>query len=99
MLTEPFAGISKEDAQQDMIILLTRLLRKPIDSPRGFDRLANRSRITAAIESGTITTVTTVSNIANQTLIGGVQAAILPSSTNGVAIMSPFKDHLNGKCI
>ena len=84
MLTEPFAGISKEDAQQDMIMLLTRLL-SAIDSPRGFDRLANRSRITAAIESGTITTVTTVSNIANQTLIGGVQAAILPNAAAQMA--------------
>lgn len=41
-------------------------------SPRGYDKALRRLRVTAAIESGTVTTVTTVSNISQ---LGGQDAA------------------------
>ena len=65
-------------SQQDMISLLTRMLNY-LNSPLGYDKSLQRRRMTAIIESGTISSVSTVGN---QTNIGGIQAQILPNSAN-----------------
>ena len=69
------------EAQQDMILLLTRMLNY-LNAPMGYDKSLQRARQTAIIESGTVTTVGTVSN---QTAIGGIQAQILPNGSNMAA--------------
>lgn len=49
-------------------------------SPPGYDPSLQRQRITAILESGTVTTVTTVgtvNTVANQTLMDGVQGRLL----------------------
>ena len=61
--------------------LLLRLLNAT-NSPRGYDVALGRNRVTALVESGTITTVGTVSNVANQTLMGGQQAQLLTNGQN-----------------
>lgn len=53
--------------------LMIRLLNAT-NSPRGYDAATGRNRMTTLVESGTISTVT---NVANQTLIGGQQAQLL----------------------
>jgi hypothetical protein len=73
-----------EESTQDMILLLTRMLNY-LNAPMGYDKSLQRARQTAIIESGTVTTVGTVSNVANQTLIGGVQAQILVNGGNMAA--------------
>ena len=47
---------------------LMRQIRDLLLSPRGYDMAQNRMRETAIIESGTVTTVSTVSNITAGTL-------------------------------
>lgn len=61
--------------------ILLRLLNAT-NSPRGYDVGLGRNRVTALVESGTITTVGTVSNVANQTLMGGQQAQLLTNGQN-----------------
>jgi len=61
--------------------LLIRLLNAT-NSPRGYDVALGRNRMTTLVESGTITTVGTVSNVANQTLMGGQQAQLLTNGQN-----------------
>lgn len=69
--------------------LMARLLML-LQSPPGFDSLLKRQRSTAIIESGTITTVSTVSNIAAGTIttvtgltnIDGRNASMLINQTN-----------------
>lgn len=68
MLTQPFADIAKDTTQNGVYALLLRILNI-LKSPVAFDRAQNRKRVTAAIESGTVTTVTTVNNIANLSLV------------------------------
>lgn len=69
----------------------TSRLLQYLDSPRGYDKSLQRQRVTAAIESGTVTTVstvttvttvTTVSTLSNQTSIGGIQAQIQALGVN-----------------
>lgn len=64
--------------------LLIRLLNAT-NSPRGYDVALGRSRVTALIESGTITQVSlvpTVTTVGNQTNIGGTQAQLLSNGQN-----------------
>jgi hypothetical protein len=64
--------------------LLLRLLNAT-NSPRGYDVPLGRNRVTALIESGTVTTVNTVNNVltvGNQTNIGGTQAQLLSNGQN-----------------
>jgi len=68
--------------------MTTSLLLQYLDSPRGYDKSLQRQRVTAAIESGTVTTVSTVttvttvttvssvSSVANVAGIGGIQAQL-----------------------
>jgi hypothetical protein len=51
-------------------------------SPAGFDRSLNRTRGTVLIESGTVTTVSAVSALTDQTNIGGRPAQMLINQTN-----------------
>lgn len=81
MLHEPFAGISKEDTQQGVRFFLLRILNA-LKSPVAFDRALNRTRVTAAIESGTVTTVGTVTTLSNISLIDGQQGRILMLAAN-----------------
>ena len=75
------------ESQRDMVLLLTRMLNY-LNAPQGYDKSLQRQRGTMVVESGTVTTVTTVTTVAavttlgNQTLIGGIQAQILPNAAN-----------------
>lgn len=66
---KPFAGISQETTLRiiDRILNLLRF-------PAGFDRSQNRARVTAAVESGTITTVATVTTCATVSNISNVDS-------------------------
>ena len=67
---QPFAGMAQEDTARNSLSLLCimqKILQK-LRVPAGFDLAQNRARVTAAIESGTVTTVTTVATLAT---IGG----------------------------
>ena len=74
----PVSDVTNAAAQQDMILLLTRMLNY-LNAPQGYDKSQQRQRNTTVIESGTITTVSTVTN---QTQMGGIQAQILVNAGN-----------------
>jgi len=64
--------------------LLARILRVLL-APLGYDMSIQRYRQTAVVESGTITAVTTVATVttlANQSAIGGIQAQLLVNGQN-----------------
>jgi hypothetical protein len=77
----PVIDTTNEVAQQDMILLLVRMLNY-LNSPQGYDKSLQRQRSTAIIESGTITAVTTVGTVTNQTSMGGIQGQILVNADN-----------------
>jgi len=80
----PVSDVTNAEAQQDMILLLTRMLNY-LNAPQGYDKSQQRQRNTTVIESGTVTTVgtiTTVSTVTNQTQMGGIQAQILVNAGN-----------------
>jgi len=72
------SDVTNAEAQQSMILLLTRMLNY-LNAPQGYDKSQQRQRNTTVIESGTITTVSTVTN---QTQMGGIQAQILVNAGN-----------------
>jgi hypothetical protein len=55
-----------------MILLLTRMLNY-FNAPQGYDKSLQRQRGTMVVESGTVTTVST---LANMSAMGSVQAQI-----------------------
>ena len=62
---QPFAGLSQEETTRDslgLLCLIQKILQK-LRVPAGFDLGQNRMRVTAAVESGTVTTVTALANI------------------------------------
>jgi len=61
--------------------LLLRLLNAT-NSPRGYDVALGRNRMTAIIESGTVSTVTAVNGVANIGSIGNQQAQLLTNGQN-----------------
>jgi hypothetical protein len=84
------SDVTNAAAQQDMILLLTRMLNY-LNAPQGYDKSQQRQRNTTVIENGTITTVSTVTNVGtvgtvgtvtNQTQMGGIQAQILVNAGN-----------------
>ena len=75
------SNVIADELLDGMQTLLIRLLNAT-NSPRGYDVALGRNRVTALIESGTVTTVGTVSNVANQTLMGGQQAQLLTNGQN-----------------
>ena len=64
-----------DETQQDMIILLTRMLNY-LNAPQGYDKSQQRARGTVVVESGTVTTVSAVTTLTNQSAIGGIQGQI-----------------------
>jgi len=75
------SNVIADELLDGMQTLLIRLLNAT-NSPRGYDVALGRNRVTALIESGTVTTVGTVSNVANQTLMGNQQAQLLTNGQN-----------------
>lgn len=64
---QPFAGMAQEETAQNSLSLLCimqKILQK-LRIPTGFDLVLNRLRVTASVESGTITTVTTTGILSN----------------------------------
>jgi hypothetical protein len=56
-----------------------------LSSPQGYDRSIQRQRVTATVESGTVTTVTTViavNTVNTVTALGGDQAQLLTRGSN-----------------
>jgi len=53
-----------------------------LSSPQGYDRSIQRQRVTATVESGTVTTVTTVIAVNTVTALGGDQAQLLTRGSN-----------------
>jgi len=96
----PVVDSASAASQQDMITLLTRMLNY-LNSPAGYDKSLQRTRQTAIIESGTVTTVTTVATVttvgtvSNQSLIGGIQAQILPNSANLAAWQASVRSRIS----
>lgn len=82
-----------EESTQSMVLLLTRMLNY-LNSPMGYDKSLQRQRMTAIVESGTITQVSTVATLSNQTNIGGIQAQILPTSANLAAWYSLVRSRI-----
>jgi hypothetical protein len=78
--------IGTAESQQEMILLLTRMLNY-LNSPVGYDKSLQRQRMTAIIESGTVTvgTISTITTLSNMAAIGGIQAQILPNGANMAA--------------
>jgi hypothetical protein len=61
------------DAQLDGVVLLLTRLLNALNAPQGYDRSLQRQRGTMVVESGTVTTVSTV---ANMSTIDSVQGRI-----------------------
>jgi hypothetical protein len=83
----PVLDATSSEAQQSMVLLLTRMLNY-LNAPQGYDKSLQRARQTAIIESGTVTTVTTVTTVGtvtNQANIGGIQGQILVNGGNMAA--------------
>lgn len=67
------SGAATDDVLKDLCSVL-RGLQQLLSSPRGYDKTQARQRVTAAVESGTVTTVTTVTTVSNLASVGGVDA-------------------------
>jgi hypothetical protein len=61
---------------------LLRQLVAAAASPAGFDRSLSRARVTAVLESGTVTTVTTVATVSSLTQLGSLPAQQLAVHQN-----------------
>ena len=83
------------ESQQEMILLLTRMLNY-LNSPQGYDKSLQRQRMTAIIESGTVTvgTISTITTLANMAAIGGIQAQILPNGANMAAWQAAVRNRI-----
>lgn len=71
------------ESQQEMVLLLTRMLNY-LNSPVGYDKSLQRQRMTAIIESGSVT-VATINTLSNLVALNGIQAQILPNGANMAA--------------
>ena len=82
----PVLDVTNAESLQSMILLLTRMLNY-LNSPVGYDKSLQRQRMTAIIESGTVTvgTISTITTLSNMAAIGGIQAQILPNGANMAA--------------
>lgn len=75
------AAAASEATQGAIASLLTRILNALL-SPLGYDRQQGRGRVTAVLESGTVTTVGTVSNIST---LDSIPARVLVNGANVTA--------------
>lgn len=66
---------------QDLVLLLTRMLNY-FNSPQGYDKSLQRNRVTAVLESGTVTAVTTVTTVTNLSTIDTLQGRLLVNGQN-----------------
>jgi len=73
-----------EESTQDMILLLTRMLNY-LNAPMGYDKSLQRARQTAIIESGTVTTVGTVTAVTSLNNIDTYNARMTVLDTNRTA--------------
>ena len=92
----PVVDAINAEAQQDMILLLTRMLNY-LNSPQGYDKSLQRARGTVVVETGnlgTISTVTTVTTLANMAAIGGIQAQIMPNGANMAAWQAAVRNRI-----
>ena len=74
----PVSDATNAESLRSMGLLLTRMLNY-LNAPQGYDKSQQRQRNTTVIESGTVTTVSTVTNQAN---IGNIQGQILVNAAN-----------------
>lgn len=94
----PVLDSTNAEAQQDMIILLTRMLNY-LNSPQGYDKSLQRQRMTSIIESGTVNigtlpTLTNLTTLANIVALGGVQAQIMPNGANMAAWQAAVRNRI-----
>jgi hypothetical protein len=77
-----------QSSQQDMILLLTRMLNY-LNSPMGYDKSLQRQRGTVVVETlptlASVTTVTTVTTVGNIFSIGTYNAQMQVLDTNRTA--------------
>lgn len=78
-----FGDLATDDTLQEAngILRVLQTLLQKLRFPSGFDMAQNRQRVTAAVESGTITTVTTCSTVTNLTNIGAYPGTTLVNMT------------------
>ena len=78
---------STSDQDEQLMMVLKLLLQRTADDPIWYDMATNALRITGAISgsvtiaSGTVTAVTTVTTLANQTNLGGSPADLMTENT------------------
>lgn len=80
--TDPITPDNPLPVIDDAALNLLRILANLLMSPQAFDSALNRYRETCIIESGTVTTVTTVSNIAS---VDGRNGAMLVNAMDHTA--------------
>lgn len=71
------SAASQSVSLDDLCVTLRNILHE-ISDPSHVDLVLNRLRTTALVESGTITTVSTVTTVGNQTLMDSHQAKLIP---------------------
>ena len=78
---------SSEEQDEQLMMVLKLLLQRTADDPIWYDMATNALRITGVISgavtisSGTVTAVTTVTTLANQTNLGGSPADLMTENT------------------
>ena len=79
---------STADQDEQLIMVMRLLLQRTADDPIWYDMATNALRVTGAvsatISSGTITTVTTVATVTNQSLMGGQPADLMTENLTEV---------------
>jgi hypothetical protein len=80
----PVIDALSAEAQQNMILLLTRMLNY-LNAPMGYDKSVQRQRGTMVVESGTVTTVTTVAAVTSLNNIDTYNARMTVLDTNRTA--------------
>lgn len=74
----------KDEGTRGLLLRILQMLMAPL----GFDKSLSRQRVTAVVESGTVTTVTTVATVSalsNISAIGGYSAQMQVMDTNRTA--------------
>jgi len=86
------SDVTNAEAQQSMILLLTRMLNY-LNAPQGYDKSLQRQRGTVIVESGTVT-VSTINTVTNQANIGGIQGQILVNGGNMAAWQAAVRNRI-----
>lgn len=85
--------VGTAEAQQNMILLLTRMLNY-LNAPQGYDKSLQRARGTVVVETGNLGTIATLTTLANMAAIGGIQAQILPNGANMAAWQAAVRNRI-----